>query len=235
MSKFCFDAGHGGNDSGAVGPRGSYESDFVLNICTRAGEYVRKQGHEVIYTRTLDDFIGLDERAAIANSAGADYFISCHLNSCDTPEVNGIETYCCGTGGNGEKLSEAILEELLQVLGLRDRGVKVANFAVLRETNMPATLVEASFISNADEEERLSDPGYRDKIAKAIAKGVIRATGNTWNEPQQPTPQTPEQNTQAPDGKLFKIQVGAYKNRAGAEELLQQIKAAGFDAFIKLE
>lgn len=175
--KIVIDPGHGGSDPGAVGPNGLKEAHVNLAVALKVAEKLRKAGVEVKLTRTSDVFIDLQPRCDIANSSGADYFVSIHCNSARTPEAKGTETYCYKFGGQGEVLAKAIQAELLAATGRTNRGVKTANFYVLRRTNMPAVLTELAFISNPEEECLLADPGYQEKCADAIAKGISKVIG----------------------------------------------------------
>jgi len=174
----CFDPGHGGIDTGAQG-NGLYESQEVLPITLEAGEIVSRHGVNVIYTRNTDVYVGLSERAIIANTAKVNYFISIHANSATT-NANGTETFAYAPGGQGEKLAEG-LQEAIVISGIAtaNRGVKFANFAVLRETLMPSALLEILFISNAVDAEILKNRKH--DIAVAIAKGVIKFLAIPYN------------------------------------------------------
>ena len=187
--KLCFDPGHGGVDSGAVG-NGLKESEVVLPIALEVGEIVGKHGVTVIFTRTTDVFIELSERANIANSAVVDYFISIHANAADSM-AKGTETYAFVSGGQGEKLAQALQQSMVYSgIATANRGVKFANFAVLRESKMPAALVETLFISNAEDAEILRNRQH--DIALAIAKGILSFLAIPFDSsvinPQQPKP-----------------------------------------------
>ncbi len=173
----AIDPGHGGFDPGAVGPNGLKEAHVNLAVALKVAEKLRKAGVEVKLTRTSDVFIDLQPRCDIANSFGADYFVSIHCNSAGTPEAKGTETYCYKFGGKGEILAKAIQAELIAATGRANRGVKTANFYVLRQTNMPAALTELAFISNPEEERLLGSPDYQEKCATAIARGIGKVIG----------------------------------------------------------
>jgi len=231
MVKICIDPGHGGADPGAIGPTGLKEKDVNLAVGLKLAE-ILKPIAEVKLTRTKDIAVSLKDRAAIANSFGCDYFISVHTNSFTDRKVGGVETWAYAPGGNGEKLAKAVQAELVKATGFANRGVKFnTSFAVLRDTKAPAILTETGFISNPDEEKLLKTDAFRDKIAKAIAQGVAKQLGKKLPEPKPA--QAPAQT--APAGKLYKVQVGAYKERKNAEAMLAKLKKAGFDGFIKLE
>lgn len=181
--KICIDPGHGGRDPGAVGQGGLKEKDVVLKIALKLGRLLTKQNIDVDFTRTTDIALGntlnddLNLRSNIANKIKADYFISIHCNSSSNPRARGIETYALAPGGHAEKLARAVQRRLVIETGREDRGVKFANYAVLRKTNMPAILIEVCFISNFEEEVRLKDEDFLDRVANAIAGGVFDFLG----------------------------------------------------------
>ena len=226
MVKICIDPGHGGADPGAVGPTGLKEKDVNLAVGLKLAELLKPIA-EVKLTRTKDIAVSLKDRAAIANSFKCDYFISIHSNSFTDRKVGGVETWAYAKGGQGEKLAKAVQPELVKATGFANRGVKFNTaFAVLRDTKAPAILTETGFISNPAEEKLLKTGAFRDKIAMAIAQGVANRIGKKLPAPA-PAP--------APAGKLYKVQVGAYKERKNAEAMLAKLKKAGFDGFIKQE
>lgn len=161
MAKWMGDPGHGGYDPGAIGPTGLAESQVALKVMKRWKEIMEAAGEEVRLTRKDDIFIGLSERARLANEWGATYFVSKHENSCDTEGVVGTEVYAFSFGGHGEKLAHCILDDLIWAGQVSNsRGVKFANFAVLRETNMPAILIEGDFISNRGAESKMKTDAW---------------------------------------------------------------------------
>lgn len=172
--KIVIDPGHGGKDPGAVGPSGLKEAHVNLRVALKVAEKLRKAGVEVKLTRDSDVFVDLQHRCGIANSFNADYFVSIHCNAASTPQAHGTETYCYKFGGKGEILARVIQAELIAVTGRANRGVKTANYYVLRRTNMPAVLTELAFISNPEEERLLADVAYREKCALAIANGISK-------------------------------------------------------------
>lgn len=187
MLDLMIDAGHGGKDPGAVGPTVLQEKDITLKLAPKVGNLLTAQGVKIGYTRTTDVFVELDDRAAMANNAEARYFLSIHINSAGSAAVTGTETFAYAAGAQGEKLAKAIQSNLVANIKLPDRGVKFANFAVLRETNMPAALTEVCFICNPTEEALLKDDAFLDKAALGIAKGVVSFLGLAWkdSDPQQ--------------------------------------------------
>lgn len=186
--RIMLDPGHGGVDSGAVGPTGLREKDVNLAVAKKLANYLQPVA-EVKMTRDCDRQLGSDEntdlraRVGIAESWQADYFISIHCNGGGS-SAKGIETFAYQPGGKGEQLAKAIQTELVKATGLVDRGVKFANYYVLRKTSMPAVLLEMAFISNPAEEKLLKDPAWQDRAARAIATGVAKHLGKEL--PAQP-------------------------------------------------
>lgn len=187
---FMIDAGHGGKDSGAVGDV-LKEKDLTLKIALKVGNLLKARGVSVGYTRTTDTFLELSQRSDAANKADAKYFVSIHINSAENRAATGTETFAFARGGDGERLAAAIQKNLVEAIGLPNRGVKTANFAVLRGTKMPAALTEIAFICNPAEEAKLKDEAFLDKAATGIAKGMIEFLGKKWEQQPSKPAETP--------------------------------------------
>lgn len=166
------DPGHGGRDPGAIGLRGVQEKGIVLDISQETARVLRQGGYQVIMTRTSDVFISLDQRARLANNRDGDVFVSIHANAVggNRPEVNGLETYYFQTG---RLLAHTIHRNILRRFNVRDRNVRQARFYVLRNTNMPAVLVEVGFLTGSVDNRNLSNPTYRRQMGEAIAHGIM--------------------------------------------------------------
>lgn len=181
--KICIDAGHGGVDTGAVGPSGLKEKDVNLKVALYLGEILKNNGIEVVYTRENDDLIGrnssesLRNRVDIANRSGADYFVSIHCNAAENKNAQGSEVFIYTIRSKAKNMADEILNKITETMGFVKRGVKTAAFYVLKRTIMPACLVEIAFISNPREEKVLADDKIQQKIALAIAKGIGNALG----------------------------------------------------------
>lgn len=181
----CIDPGHGGYDSGAVGPTGIKEKDITLKVAQKTGSILESKGIKVVYTRTSDkvswpssEGLDLKKRTEIANSMNPNYFVSIHCNSVDNaPSAKGTETYYSSGSVLGEKLATNIQNELIKKLSTTNRGTKTANFYVLRNSNSPAILTELEFISNAETEKDLNSEEFQNKCAQAIANGVLISLG----------------------------------------------------------
>lgn len=176
------DPGHGGYDPGAVGVTGLQEKEVNLDIANRVQEILTDMGVNVIMTRSDDTYVSLSGRAATANNANADAFVAIHANSSTSASLGGTSTYYYAPSSNQElysqqaqrsSLASKVQSQLAQNLGLRNIGTLQANFAVIRETDMPSILVETAFLSNSNEEALLKDDAFRDKVAQAIAQGLV--------------------------------------------------------------
>ena len=167
------DPGHGGPDPGAVGIGGLRETDIVLDISRQVAALLEQQGVQAVLTRNGERNLELEPRVQIANRADADLFVSIHANaiSLSRPEVNGIETYYYGTG---QRLAQTIHSSILRNVGGVDRGVRSARFYVLRNTSMPAVLIETGFVTGRDDARNLANPAYRTRMANAIAQGILQ-------------------------------------------------------------
>lgn len=190
------DPGHGGEDSGAISKQnGHLEKDLVLDISKRIGARLEKEGISVSYSRTKDVFISLEERPRLAKKAKANIFVSIHGNTTQNKTARGLETFALtlagyesttsdskiGTSlraGNAFDKDNALLGFLVHSRlpgrkGQNDRGLKRARFQVLRTAPCPAILVECGFLSHDRETTSMASPRYREKVAKAIADGII--------------------------------------------------------------
>jgi N-acetylmuramoyl-L-alanine amidase len=172
------DVGHGGTDRGAR-RQNPYceEKKICLQTARLVKRYLDQLGYKVIMTRTSDDFITLARRVEIAEQAQADIFVSVHYNSSPSTEADGIEVFFCDKGessriNSSKKLAAAVLSRVIRRTEAHSRGVKKGNFFVIRETKMPAVLIEGGFISNREERLLLKKPDYQEKIARGIADGV---------------------------------------------------------------
>lgn len=180
--KVCLNAGHGGADPGAIGPSGLTEAKAVMSITKHIGRGLSEAGHECIYTRLTDTFVGLDECAAFANENEADLFISIHANAFENPDAHGFEVWTSPGWTPADPIATKIFENVRRAFpDLRGRvdssdgdPDKEAKFRVLIKTTMPAVLVETAFISNPTEEKWLRDPGWRLRMAGAIVSGIWR-------------------------------------------------------------
>jgi N-acetylmuramoyl-L-alanine amidase len=213
VKRVIIDAGHGGHDTGAIGPTGVREKDVSLAVVLKLKQKLEALGLEVLLTRDDDTFVALDERTRIANREHGDLFISIHCNAAPSKTLRGIETYTLNTSSNrysvrlaarenattergvndlqyiladlatkantgeSQRLADRVQRSLIRGLskdykGIRDLGTKEALFVVLLGAKMPAILVETSFLSNPEDEQRLASPEYQDSLAENVAEAV---------------------------------------------------------------
>lgn len=170
----AIDPGHGGKDPGAIGATGLVEKDVVLDVGLRLRDALRRQSLRTVMTREADVYVDLQERVPIALRAGATTFISVHANATTRGVIRGVETYYLRP--NSLQLATWIQEELGRSLGIPDRGIRTANFKVLRDSPIPAVLVEIGYLTNLEDEALLRTSTFRQKVAEAIARGVVRFT-----------------------------------------------------------
>jgi N-acetylmuramoyl-L-alanine amidase len=169
----AIDPGHGGGDPGAVGIGGLRETDIVLPIALKVTSLLEGKGVRVILTRQADREIELEPRVAQANRARADLFVSIHANAIDMtrPDVNGIETYYYAD--QSLALAQTLHSSILAATDRPDRRVRQARFYVLRNTAMPAVLLEVGFVTGAEDAALLGNSDYREQMAEAIARGIL--------------------------------------------------------------
>ena len=172
----AIDAGHGGEDDGCS--RGDVcEKDINIKIAKAAEEQLLDMGYQVLLIREEDEERSLEERVRIANRAQADIYISIHQNACEeqVSNVSGIEVWYNESKGESgsRRLAQLIHEDVLLYTGAKDRSlVADESLHVIRETDMPACLVETGFLSNKAERELLVTEDYQKKLAEGIASGV---------------------------------------------------------------
>ena len=190
------DPGHGGKDPGNQASR-SLEKQYTLLLAREIRSRLQNARLNTVLTRTTDKFISLESRPALAQRAGADVFVSLHYNYAPGAHngIRGVEVYCLtpagaeSTNGNGEtdghsypgnryntqnvQLAFQVQRALVNNLGIEDRGVRRARWAVLRTAEMPAILIECGFMSDPTEAARIYSPAYRRQAAQAIADGIL--------------------------------------------------------------
>jgi N-acetylmuramoyl-L-alanine amidase len=193
----CLDPGHGGKDTGyLIGS--NQEKNYTLLLAQEVRQQLSRAGLKVILTRGTDDFVELPTRPDIAKRRSADLLVSLHFNAAESSRdtAQGAEAYCLtaagasstnarGEGGdvgpfpgnrNNDKnlfLAYEVQKALTRTVGVQDRGVRRARFAVLRDATMPATLIEAGFMSHPVEGRKIFTTAYRQKLAQAIVDGVL--------------------------------------------------------------
>lgn len=220
--KVYIDPGHGGNDSGAVGIDGALEKTVNLEMALKVEKLLKNQGLDVRLTRKDDRTLSLKERVDLANNWSADCFVSIHCNAFNK-EAKGVETY--SLNDKTSDLAKDIQEEILKTGAYTlNRGVKTANFYVLRNTKMRACLVELGFIDNFDDIKIMTEKD--DEIATAIAKGICKFLKVEYKlrvdlEPVNP----PIQDSDT----FYRVVCGSFNNKVNAEERIEELKEKGFD------
>lgn len=183
--RICLDAGHGKETAGKRSPDGTLlEFEFNRDVTNRLKAILESHGIEVLLTCDDEHDIDLKTRCMYANDNKCDYFVSIHANAHEEywTDANGWEIYVVGKGGKAEKLAECIRKHSIPMLGLKDRGVKVSNFAVLKDTDMPAILIEHGFYTNKEECAKLKTDEFRQKCAIADAKGILEFLNIEYKE-----------------------------------------------------
>lgn len=179
------DPGHGGSDTGAIGPTGVTEKSVTLRIAKRLEELLEDAGAKVYMTRKTDtevspkgayasDVEELQARCDVANRANTDIFVSIHMDSFSNGGAHGTTGYYYTYGSDAsQRLARLIKNRVVSALGTMDRGAKAANFYVIRKTTMPAVLIEVAFVSNPDEELLLNSSVGIERAAQAIYQGIV--------------------------------------------------------------
>jgi N-acetylmuramoyl-L-alanine amidase len=175
------DPGHGGpNDTGAKGRLAPdyMEKNLTLATAMFLKDYLNQMGFKTLMVRQEDIFINRYVRARLANEKQPKLYVSIHYNFAPHHSAHGIEVFYYQNDADKERsnrskrLGEAVLKRVITKTGAKSRGVKNGNYAVIRETNMPAVIVEGGFMTNEQEMNKLKDPAYLKKIALGIAEGV---------------------------------------------------------------
>lgn len=170
--RVCIDAGHGLPDPGAIGPTGLKEADVTIVAANALAERLRELDHTAMLTRTGPGR-PLLERARVANSSKCAAFVSIHCNAAYDPAAHGSETLYYPGSVRGTELAQRLQQALVRVGGRRDRGIKPRkDLYVLRETDMPAALVELAFLSNPAEGRLLGSEQWVTEVARALGDAV---------------------------------------------------------------
>ena len=205
------DPGHGGKDDGARG-NGLKEKDLNLDLALRVEKLLGSFNFPTVLTRRDDTFLSLSERAAIANKIDNAIFLSIHFNHSPDSAATGVETFYASEkvppesawtwigffskpepspGDNGEDLAGYIQTSLVTRTDAMNRGIKARELYVVRHTRCPAVLVEGGFINNPLDARLIGNTEYRDRLAKAIAEGVM-----TYQKTRPPPVKPPEKLAQ---------------------------------------
>ena len=165
------DPGHGGNDHGTTGSRGTDEKGITLKTAELLKSKLRAAGADVIMTRESDVYVDLRKRVAVSHQVDADAFISLHYDATENSSVSGITTYYLNS--NQQELAQYVHAKLAKKVDLRDRGVQPGNYLVLRENRQKAILIELGFLSNPSEERSITTDYYREQATLGIYEGIL--------------------------------------------------------------
>lgn len=229
MVKIFIDPGHGGSDPGAVA-NGLKEKDLTLKIAKKIQSLLSEyEGVSVKLSRTTDVYSPLSERADMANKWGADYFISVHINA---GGGTGFESYIYKGNVSSATIANqnVVHQEIMKAIGnVKDRGKKRANFAVVRETKMPAILTENLFIDHSADASKLKSDSFLSQIAFGHVQGLVKAFGLKKKAAAKPAPPKPAASNKK---EVYRVQVGAFADRKNAEKLAAELKKKGYPVFI---
>ncbi len=165
------DAGHGGHDNGGQWGR-VYEKHLALDTAFRLESKLKSLGYQTVMTRRSDYFISLPQRVSTANRYKNAIFVSIHFNYTWKQDVSGLETFY--SSEQGRRLAYHVQNSLIKRTRTVDRKVKYARFYVIRNSTLPAILVEGGFVSNSSERNRMKSAYFRDSIAQGVADGIQR-------------------------------------------------------------
>lgn len=179
MKKIVIDIGHGYSDSGALGKYGTKESDVVLEIGKEIEKNLKGSNIDVKFTRLDNTYIPLNKRVKIANDFDADYFISIHMNSSNDESVRGVEIWQYNDKNESmNRFSKSVCKEVSNILNIKNRGIKISKeIYVLKNTRMPACLIEIDFISNRQAEKYVNNFDNIQLIAEIIVVNIKNLLG----------------------------------------------------------
>jgi N-acetylmuramoyl-L-alanine amidase len=249
----AIDAGHGGDDPGAIGllPDGTptglkerrdgrgrtllLEKDVNLDVARRLRGWLRKRGYRTLMTRTRDRAGGnrpfttviedLKTRVEMANRAPASLFVSIHMNAARARTARGAETYHFTVSGPAaEGLAGSIQSRLITRTGLPSRGVKRAGFYVLKHTTMPAALVEGGFLTNRQDAALLAERRFRARVAAGVGEGLQLYINEGGNL---------NNSTGSPLTIRYWVHSGQFRRRALVDKRVALLRSRGFDAVVR--
>ncbi|MGG5252021.1 N-acetylmuramoyl-L-alanine amidase [Neobacillus sp. SM06] len=231
--KIMLDAGHGYNTPGKRSPDGLQEYAFNRKVAAFAKELLETYENVTVYFAHSDQQdVPLKERTDSANQLKVDAYVSIHANAYGNTwnDAGGIETYVyLSKPKDAYELAKKIQNHLIAETGLKNRGVKTADFHVVRETTMTAVLAECGFMTNQTEANQMRTEDFQRACASAITKGLAEQYQLTKKTAPVPTPAEKSVSI------LYKVQAGAFTDKKNAESLVNRLKAAGFEAFIVKE
>ena len=211
--KWYLDFGHGGKDSGAIGPTNLKESDIVLKIGLMVKETLENAFEKVIITRDNDKYYSLDYRTKKANNENCDYFISIHLNAASNPSAKGCEVWLYDENSKLQTLANSLCNNLATKMNTPNRGVKYSKkLAVLKNSKMPALLIEIDFISNKEVENYLRNDKNLKNISDTISSTLLSFVNKSIVD----------------DGVFYRVCIGSFNNKNNAVNLKNKAISKGF-------
>jgi len=235
MVKIVIDAGHGYNTPGKRTPDGSLR-EWEFNSAVASLVEKELKNYENVQVLRVDDITGntdvsLKTRTDKANAWKANVYVSIHANAAGSgwSSAEGIETFVYKTRPKeAVQLAAHVQNHLIRETGRKNRGVKAADFHVLRETKMTAILCECGFMTNIEEASLLKSDSYRKKCAEAIVQGLVEHYKLKKKAAAKPAPAKPAASNQ----KVYRVQVGAFADRKNAERLAEELKKKGYTVVI---
>ena len=216
--KWYLDFGHGGKDPGAIGYTNLKESDIALKIGMIIKENLENALEKVITTRKNDKYYSLDYRTTKANHENCDYFISIHLNSATNTSAKGCEVWIYNENSKLQTLANNLCNNLATKMNTPNRGIKYSKkLAVLKNTKMPALLIEIDFISNKEVENYLKNDKNLKNISDTISSTLLSFVNKSIVN----------------DGVFYRVCIGSFNNKDSAVNLKDEAISKGFkDTYI---
>ncbi|MFR9070863.1 MAG: N-acetylmuramoyl-L-alanine amidase family protein [Paraclostridium sp.] len=221
--KWYLDFGHGGKDPGALGSKNTKESDTVLKIGMIVKSKLEKHSQKVITTRESDSFYSLEYRTNKANKNSCDYFISIHMNSSTNKSAKGTESWVYDSNSKLYNLAKNLSSNLSTNLKTPNRRVKESKkFAVLKNSKMPALIIEIDFISNPEIESLCANESYIKNVSDTIASTLLSFVGKDIVK-----------DGDMSESNFYKVCIGAFKDKNNATRLKNEAISKGFkDTYI---
>lgn len=169
------DVGHGGTDEGFKSVKGPKEKDLTLQISKLVSNRLSSQGDvSVIMSRSTDTNLSNSQRVEDGTKQNADVFVSIHVTANDDSSAKGVETFYRGDSNDAsDELATLVQKSIVSYVDLDNRGAKPFTFDVLRDNAMPAILIECGFLSNPEEEKKLTNPSFQKELAEGISQGIL--------------------------------------------------------------
>lgn len=220
MVKVFLSAGHGGSDPGAVA-YGMKEKEINLQILLACKDELERHGVRVVSSRLKDENDAVAQEVKEANASGASLAVSFHTNA---GGGDGSETFYYPGNANGERLAK-LCEKHTKAIGQNSRGIKSGkSLYFIKNTKMTAVLCECAFIDNDSDNNLIDTVAERHKFGVAYAKAILEYLGIPYKSATQTQAQT--------NGKIYRVQVGAFANKENAERLQKELKSKGYGAII---